>query len=74
MHVPIMCERVEMARAGCLLAYVPDRAHMIRRAAAFVDKILKNANPGDLPVGRPTRFKLVINLKSTKGQCQSKLG
>ena len=66
MNVPIMCERVEMARAGCLMAYVPDRTHQMRRAAAFVDKILKGANPGDLPVERPTKFRFVINLKTAK--------
>ena len=66
LNVPIICTRVEVARAGCLLAYVPDRSHMMRRAAVFVDKILKGANPGDLPVERPTRFRLVINLKTAK--------
>ena len=66
MNVPIMCERIEMARAGCLMAYVPDRTHQMRRAAAFVDKILKGAKPGELPVERPTKFRLVINLKAAK--------
>ncbi len=66
MNVPVMCERVEMARAGCLMAYVPDRKHQMRRAAAFVDKILKGAKPGELPVERPTKFRLVINLKTAK--------
>ena len=65
-NVPIMCQRVEMARAGCLMAYVPDLSHMMRRAAHFVDKILKGARPGDLPVERPTKFRLVINLQTAK--------
>ncbi|MCZ6496378.1 MAG: ABC transporter substrate-binding protein [Alphaproteobacteria bacterium] len=66
MNVPVMCTRVEMARTGCLITYVPDRTHQMRRAAAFVDKILKGAKPGELPVERPTKFRLVINLKAAK--------
>ena len=65
-NMPIMCERVEIARAGCLFAYVPDLSHMMRRAAHFVDKILKGARPGDLPIEQPSKFRLVINLKAAK--------
>jgi putative ABC transport system substrate-binding protein len=57
---------VEYARAGGLLAYGVNFADLWRRAATFVDKILKGAKPADLPVEQATRFELVINLKAAK--------
>jgi len=56
----------EAADAAGLLAYGPNNAELVRRAAAYVDKILKGAKPGDLPVQQPTQFALVINLKTAK--------
>jgi ABC-type uncharacterized transport system substrate-binding protein len=51
---------------GGLLAYAPDRVDQYRRAAGYVDRILKGEKPADLPVQAPTKYQLVVNLKTAK--------
>jgi ABC-type uncharacterized transport system substrate-binding protein len=64
--LPSMFGPREHVEAGGLMSYSPDRADLYRRAATYVDKILKGANPADLPVQQATKFELVINLKTAK--------
>jgi putative ABC transport system substrate-binding protein len=65
-HLPTICTAPEHVEAGCLMSYAASFSDLARRAAYFVDRILKGAKPADLPVEQPTKFKLVINLKTAK--------
>ena len=65
-HLPSSFLFKEFAEAGGLMSYGPSITDSYRRAATYVDKVLKGAKPGDLPVEQPTKFELVINLKTAK--------
>jgi len=65
-RLPAMYGLPDFVDAGGLMAYGPDTAAMFRRAAEYVDKILKGANPADLPIEQPTQYLLVVNLKTAK--------
>ena len=65
--LPFISSTREFVSAGGLMSYGPSTTDLYRRAATYVDKILKGAKPVDLPVEQPTRFELVINLKAAKG-------
>jgi putative ABC transport system substrate-binding protein len=66
-RLPISSSYRDTTRAGGFISYSADHAAHFRRAAAFVDKILKGANPAELPVEQPTKFELVVNAKTAKG-------
>jgi putative tryptophan/tyrosine transport system substrate-binding protein len=66
-RLPTIFGLTTFVEAGGLMAYGPNRPELWRRAATFVDKILKGAKPGDLPVEQPVRFDLVINVKTAQG-------
>src|SRR5499433_1572982 len=65
-HLPAMYVTPEWVEAGGFMSYAPDNQDSWRRAATYVDKILKGAKPADLPVEQPKKFELVINLKTAK--------
>jgi putative ABC transport system substrate-binding protein len=65
-RIPMASGWREFSEAGGLLSYGPNRALVARRIAFYIDKVLKGAKPADLPVETPTKFELVINLKSAQ--------
>jgi putative ABC transport system substrate-binding protein len=65
-RLPVMYDAREYVEAGGLMAYGPNRLELFRRAAAYVDKILKGARPAELPIEQPTKFELLINMKNAK--------
>jgi putative ABC transport system substrate-binding protein len=65
-RLPTMYTSRSAVQAGGLMAYGPQLRDLFRRAATYVDKILKGAKPGDLPVEQPTKFELAVNLKTAQ--------
>jgi len=65
-RLPMMSNVRKSAEAGSLMSYWADRADLSRRAASYIDRILKGANPGELPIEQPTKFELILNLKTAK--------
>ena len=65
-RLPMMCGTREFADAGCLISYGANLSERFRRLAYFVDRILKGTKPSELPVEQPTRFEMVVNLKTAK--------
>jgi putative ABC transport system substrate-binding protein len=65
-RLPTMCTQKEYVEAGGLMSYGVDTRDLYRRAAVYLDKILKGAKPTDLPVEQPSKFELVVNLKTAK--------
>jgi putative ABC transport system substrate-binding protein len=65
-HLPTMFEAREFVEDGGLMAYGPNIAEMTRRSASLIVKIIKGANPGDLPIEQPTTFELIINVQTGK--------
>jgi putative tryptophan/tyrosine transport system substrate-binding protein len=65
--LPTMADRTEFVFAGGLMAYAPSHVDLYRRAAVYADKILRGARPSDLPIERPKRFQLIVNLQVAQG-------
>jgi putative ABC transport system substrate-binding protein len=65
-RLPSVYQNREAVDAGGLMSYAADETESYQRVAYYVDRILKGAKPGDLPVEQPTKFELVINLKTAK--------
>ena len=66
LRLPMISELRQFAEAGAVISYGASLADLFRRAADHVDKILKGARPADLPVEQPTKFELVINLRTAR--------
>jgi putative tryptophan/tyrosine transport system substrate-binding protein len=65
-HVPVISPYRQFVSDGGLMSYGPDAADLFRRAGAYVDRIFKGARPGDLPVQAPTKYELILNLKTAR--------
>jgi ABC-type uncharacterized transport system substrate-binding protein len=65
-RLPTMHSQSQYVEAGGLISYGPDVPDLFRRAGEYVDKILRGTKPGDIPVEQPTKFELIVNLKTAK--------
>jgi putative tryptophan/tyrosine transport system substrate-binding protein len=65
-RVPVIGDGRELAEVGAVLSYSVDFLDMFRRSAGYVDRILKGAKPGDLPIEQPTKFQLIVNLRTAR--------
>lgn len=65
-RLPLMTVNLSEVEAGALIAYYPDLSEQYRRAAEYVDRILKGARAGDLPIEQPTQIELVVNQRTAK--------
>jgi putative ABC transport system substrate-binding protein len=65
-RLPVMSQFSRLVEAGGLMSYGPDLSDLFGRAASYIDKVLNGANPADLPIEQPTKFELVINLKTAR--------
>lgn len=66
LRLPTICAYRENVEAGALMAFAVDLAHMFRGAAGYIDRILKGVHPGTLPIQQPSKFELVVNLRTAK--------
>jgi putative ABC transport system substrate-binding protein len=65
-RIPLVAHRTEFADAGALLAYSSSQDEQLRRGAQIVDKILRGAKPGEIPIEQPTLFELVVNMRTAR--------
>ena len=65
-RLPSLCEEGQYVEAGCVMSYAANDSDRWKRAATYVDKILKGARPADLPVEQPMKFEFIVNLKTAR--------
>jgi putative ABC transport system substrate-binding protein len=71
LRLPTVCQWREMAQAGCLISYGPNVESLYRKIGGYFARIFQGAKPAELPVEQPTRFELVVNLKTAKARSRA---